>query len=254
MLFDIATFLVTFMAGIGTGLLGIGGAIIIYPCFLFILPMFIEVGLTIGQISGIAAMQILTGSLSGFLSHRTSDKLLKKESLIKIAFVACTGTFSGGILSSIFSRDVMLGLYLFTVLLAIMSMLKKSDNSATSDSKTPLMYACILITGLFAGILGVGGAVLYIPILRYFKKLSTKEAIPTTVFIVFVGAIMTFIGKAFSGQILYSLLPLVFAGAFIGAKVGARYSKKASSKFLKTLLFCVLIITAIKVIFELTLK
>lgn len=250
MLFDLITFVVTFIAGLGTGLLGIGGALIIYPCFLFIVPSVLSVNLTVGEISGIAAMQILIGSFSGFLAHRTSNIMAKSE-LIKIALVACSGTFTGGVLSGVFSREIMLWLYFSITLLAIMSMFKKNDEQKKSGDGGFAMYVCILFTGLFAGILGVGGAVLYIPILRYFKGFNTKECVPTSVFIVFVGAIMTFVGKSLSGQILYSLLPAVFLGAFSGAKIGALMSKKASSKALKIILLTILLLSAFRVLMDL---
>lgn len=250
MLFNATTFLVTFIAGIGTGLLGIGGALIIYPCFLFVLPMFIDINLSISQISGIAAMQILVGSFSGFLSHKKQQNI-QIPKIYKTGIIACSGTFTGGVLSGTFSRELMLGLYLFTVVLAISSMSKKREEGCKACNNKTLMNIFIFLTGLFAGILGVGGAVLYIPILRYFMNISTKDAIPTVVFIVFAGAITTFLGKSISGQIIYSLLPIVFLGAFSGARIGAKICKKTSSKVLKALLLIILILTALRVSIEL---
>lgn len=251
MLFDILTFTVTFIAGLGTGLLGIGGAFIIYPCFLYIIPLLMPINLSVGEISGIATMQIVIGSFSGYLSHRHSS-LMDKSELIKIAGLACVGTFTGGILSGIFEREVMLWLYFGVLVLAAFSMMKKkTEDSETCSNSGPLMTICIIVTGIFAGILGVGGAVLYIPILRYFKGYNTKQTIPASVFIVFVGAIMTFVGKAVSGQILYSLLPIVFLGAFSGAKIGALMSKKSSSKALTAILLAILISTAGRVLVDL---
>lgn len=248
MIIYLITFIVSTIAGFGTGLLGIGGGLVIYPVFLFLVPLLGLETLSINEVSGIATIQIVTGSLFAYLSHRKN--IIKIEHLYLIAVIAAIGALTGGITSSLFPEKLLLILYLFILTTSFCSMtfFKESKIQSNLPAQRNIIYILCLITGFLAGSLGLGGAILYIPILRYFYGLTTKLAISITTFIVFTGAIMTCTGKMVTGQIPYDLIIFTLVGSFIGAKAGACISKKTDSNKLRYILLALIFITIVRVL------
>lgn len=249
MVLYIITLLSALIAGFGTGLLGIGGGLIIYPVFLFIVPMLGYETLSINEISGIATIQIVAGSFFAFLSHRKNNTIGYK-SLITVVIIASFGCLIGGLASARFPEKLLLGLYLFILMTSFSSLtvFKGVKFEENGGFKKHIVNLLCVATGFLAGVLGLGGAVLYIPILRFFYRLSTKEAISSVTFIVFCGSLMTFAGKVSTGQIPFELIIYTLAGSFGGAKLGAYVSKRTDSTKLRKALIALIILTAIRVL------
>ena len=247
----LAVLIVSIIAGFGTGLLGIGGGIVIFPSFMFILPALGLEAFSINTITGIASMQILMSSFFAFLSHRKLNVIDKKD-LYLIGASAAFGSFSGAVSSAYFSQKVLLSMYLLILIIAFYSMFTKTvvndENENNSNEKKHFLVRFLLFgTGILAGALGLGGSVLYVPILRKYYKISTKLCISSTTFIVFCGAAMGFAGKMITGQVPYHLLIFTVFGSFIGAKAGSLLCRRLSSAILKKLLMGIIIISAIRV-------
>ncbi len=249
-MFLFLVFLIAAIAGFGTGLLGIGGGLIIFPSFLYILPALGHEALSINYITGIAALQIFTGSLFAFLAHKGSS-LIERKTLLFIGISGAIGSLIGSVGSIYMPEKLLLLIYLGLLAVSFLTMTvfkpKELTESNNGSSNSIVVNILCFGTGIIAGALGLGGAVLYIPILRHFHKLSTKLCIGNVTFIVFCGSIMTFTGKALTNQIPYELAFIVLLGAFAGAKLGVVASKNTSSKALKKILLMIILLTAIRV-------
>lgn len=250
-MFELIVLIMSICAGFFTGLLGVGGGIIIFPAFLYIIPLLGFKTLPINLITGITTVQILAGSFFAYLSHRGESSMEFRELAI-IGASAALGCLSGAIGSVFFSQKFLLALYLTILIIAFLSMtVVKLDKCAAESPRKKLVSILCYFSGIFSGALGLGGAVLYIPILRYFYCISTKDCVANVTFIVFSGAILTFIGKAATSQIPYYLAIFTLLGSLVGAKIGAYVNKKLESNTLKKILLSIIIITGIRVFISL---
>jgi uncharacterized membrane protein YfcA len=251
-LFFLVITLISAMAGFFTGLLGIGGGIIIIPSFLYILPLFGFEPISVNEITGISAVQVAIGSLSAFRSHNKNG-LMDKKILLITGIFAGTGAITGAVLSGYLSDKILLIVYLLILLISAISLafFKISEVESSNDKNKKYVNFTIFFSSIMSGAVGVGGAVLYLPILRFFYNIPTKFCIANVTYIVFAASIMTFTGKALTGQVPYHLIIYAVIGAYAGAKAGAAVSKKLSSSILKKILLLLIVITAVRVIFSL---
>ena len=241
--------IIAMAAGFLTGLLSIGGGLIVFPAYLYIMPLLGFRALSIHEATGIAATQIIIGSLFSFLSHRENIKLNKKD-LVSFGVISGLGAFCGAVLSVFLPEKLLLLFYFAILVIAILSMtvLKPSETKAhVAKNKYIVPFLCYF-SSLMSGSLGLGGAVLYIPTFRYFYGLSTKNCIGLVSFLVFCVAVMSFTGKILTHQVPYNLLAFIFIGSFVGAKFGAYISKKLSSQVLKRILLFIIVVAAIRVL------
>ena len=123
------------------------------------------------------------------------------------------------------------------------------------DSPSVLYYVDLrkgtpfaFLGGLMAGILGLGGGVIYVPLLVSVLGIPIHIAIATSAFLIFLGSTFTLIVRFPSVIWDWGItLPLTL-GAVIGARVGAIFLRKINSKWLTILFWCVTLIVGIRYI------
>jgi uncharacterized membrane protein YfcA len=126
--------------------------------------------------------------------------------------------------------------FAFLMIAASISMIKKSNDQ--SEKINSINYNNLAIIGfsigLVTGFLGAGGGFLIIPSLLFFAESSMKEAVGTSLLIIFVNSMIGFAGDVLNGvQINYQLLLSVSGIAIIGMLIGTSLSKKIDGKKLK---------------------
>ena len=108
--------------------------------------------------------------------------------------------------------------------------------------------------GFASGIIGVGGGIFLSPVLLLKKWATPKGAAATSALFIWVNSLAGLSGATLSGQLVLdvdTLLPFV-AAVLVGGFVGSRYGAEvAPQNMVRRLLVVVLIIAAVKRIFEL---
>ncbi|MBV6342724.1 sulfite exporter TauE/SafE family protein [Candidatus Magnetobacterium casense] len=100
------------VGGFVSGLLGLGGAIILVPMLLYC-PTCLGVGvLTMKQVAGITIIVVFASSLSGVLVHRKNQLVLKNLVLI-MGITAVIAAFLGAVYSRHTTSDVLLVIFAF---------------------------------------------------------------------------------------------------------------------------------------------
>ncbi len=243
-----AIFLVCIFSGILTGLLGIGGGLVIVPAFLFIAPVF-GLSLNIHQIIGISAACVFFNALSS-LFYRRKEEFLPAPFLFKISFWIMAGTLSGVLLSASASKQVLFGIYIFVSLLSLY-LIKSDVYCEIKNSRTRwfsyLIFACI---GAISASIGIGGAVFFATAMKCFMGKDTKELLPSITFAVALHAFFAFAGKFLIGHIPPLIIPIAIVSSLIGAKIGVKISHKLKPKTITNLMVIVLIVSLIKIILE----
>jgi uncharacterized protein len=137
------------------------------------------------------------------------------------------------------------------------SILKNSDNS-NNKPKTSLSrlicYAGTFIAGIISSLFGVGGGIIFVPIMVLIFQMTMAKAAPTSQLILFITSLMgTFTHILLSNPEYLNALSLA-AGAFIGGQIGAILSNYLKESMLQKLLSISLIAVAIKFIFDVILE
>jgi uncharacterized membrane protein YfcA len=90
------------------------------------------------------------------------------------------------------------------------------------------------VIGIVTGFLGAGGGFLIIPALLFFANLPMKQAVGTSLFIIFINSTIGFAGDLYIGTpINYTFLLSISTIAFIGMLIGTQLSKKIDGNKLK---------------------
>ncbi len=241
-------FSVCIFSGVLTGLLGIGGGLVIVPAFLFVSPLF-GMSLNIHQIIGISAACVFFNALSS-LFYRRKEEFLPAPFLFKISLWIMAGTLSGVLLSSGASKQILLGIYIFVSLLSLY-LIKSDVYCAIKNARIKwFMYLIFAFIGAISASIGIGGAVFFATAMKCFMGKDTKALLPSITFAVAINAFFAFAGKFAIGYITPLIIPIAIVSSLIGAKIGVIISHRLKPKTITNLMVIVLIISLIKIILE----
>lgn len=125
---------------------------------------------------------------------------------------------------------------------------KKDDNTDTSHTHKSIVKGVLIgsIAGFLAGLLGIGGGNLIIPVLIS-MGINSKKASATTAFIVIFSSISGFLGHLGSGSIDFNLVIYTGIGSIAGALIGSwLMTNRLKSVHVKKLIAFVLLFVALK--------
>lgn len=256
--------ILSFAVGIFSGLIGIGGGLMIIPALLFVYPLLInQPSMGIKLATGLSAVQSLTGSLSSVWMHyRNQNAHLGVVILLGISTLL--GSFAGGLTTDRYSDGVLTWVYVIVLgSMLIFSIYQRKRRKATEEIPPPadahlaalphrgLGFTLGLGIGYLSGLMGIGGAVLLIPLMCNLMKMPVRLAIGSSSGIIFVTSIGT-IGGKWMGNLIVPLDAMAVAiGAVGGGVIGAWLSRKLSERFLFWLLMAVIALTLVRMILEL---
>jgi len=221
------------LTGFMSGLLGIGGGIIMAPLLLFFPVLFNFPPLSMHTVAGLTIVQGLAACVSGGMSHKRSAYFSGRLA----AWMGVTlfiASFIGGVLSRFAPGNLLLLIFAVMALVASYLMIFNLENeteapdiSAFDFSRSKAVIVAGMI-GLLGGLVGQGGSFILIPLMVTFMRIPTRIAIGTNLAIVFLAVLAAFLGKAATHQVDWKLaLPIavtVIPFAFLGASVSRRIS------------------------------
>lgn len=104
-----------------------------------------------------------------------------------------------------------------------------------------------VVIGIMAGLLGIGGGVILVPLLLYGYRIGLRMAIGTSALLILVSAVAGTIQYAYAGHVnLWIVIPLT-AGALLGVQAGTWHSHRLSHRCLQHA-FALLIVAVVLVI------
>jgi uncharacterized membrane protein YfcA len=86
------------------------------------------------------------------------------------------------------------------------------------------------LAGLLAGLFGVGGGVIMVPLQILLLRESIKTAIQTSLGVIVITAISATLGHAENGNVLWNVGLILGAGGLLGAQVSTRFLPKLSDR------------------------
>ncbi|MGL5111003.1 MAG: sulfite exporter TauE/SafE family protein [Flavobacterium sp.] len=250
-------YLASIIIGLSLGLIGGGGSILTIPILVYLFKINPELATSYSLfIVGLSA-------LFGCFSHYKMGNLKIKAAM----YFAIPSVFSILIIREVIfpqiantlfsianfqvSKDFLI-MIIFSVLmiLAAVSMIRsKLPEIASSTTNYSQLGIIGFVVGIITGFLGAGGGFLIIPALLFFANLPMKQAVGTSLLIIFINSAIGFAGDIYIGTTIdYTFLLTIAAMAFIGILIGTRVSKKIDGTQLKPLFGWFVLIMGIYII------
>ena len=198
-----------FPVGFFAGLFGIGGGLITVPFLFFIFDalgidknylMHLAVGTSFAIIIPTSLVSVYTHN-----KHKSVDQNIVKT----YGLFVIIGVFLGTTFAAMAKTKLLVVFFTIVVFSLGTYLLINSNQQTISKNKFKLHFRIIfgLLSGFISAPMGIGGAVMNVPILKYFGY-PIKRAIGSAATIGFIIALCGAIGFWYSGSILNLELPL----------------------------------------------
>jgi len=262
--------LVAIIAGLIGSVFGVGGGIILVPLLVFIFNIPIRVA------AGISIVSIIATSLMGSSVYLKNEITNVKIGAILQAAMS-TGSIIGALISVYTSEEIISLAFSFMLFYASYMMIRSAQSSDkelnTSEgiaSKLKLDgtfldksegrivnygvknlvqgFFISILGGMIAGMLGVGGGLINVPVISMLMGAPIKVAIATSNFIIGITAVSGSIVYFIRGLVNPLIVAPVVIGIVMGAFIGANYMPKIRNITLKRLFSLYLIYTAVRLI------
>jgi uncharacterized membrane protein YfcA len=220
--------LIGFASGLASGAFGIGGALLTTPGIRWALdaPPLIAVGTTLPVIVPTAITGAWAYTRGGFVDRRFAAT----------AAIA-GGAFAvlGALATTLIPGEILLVCTAATILFLSLRMLPAGGVLDTPRFRPSLpLFAVVGATsGLMAGLLGVGGGVILVPVLTVVLRFPLKTALGTSLAVVAAQAVPGTIVHALLGHIDWRIAAGLAIGVIPGARIGSKWAIAASDKRLR---------------------
>lgn len=231
------------VAGMLAGVLGIGGGSVL-------VPLMVYVGFSPINAIGTSSLAILLTSLSGSLQNWRMGYIdWRKVGLLGLP--ALVAAQVGAALAVYipahwllfgFAAMMLTNIYL----VGLKQQLIGSNSSRSSTARHQLARTMTgSLAGLVAGLVGVGGGAIMVPLQMLLLGETIKVAIQTSLGVVVLTAVSATIGHTINGHVLFSQGIILGIGGLFGAQLGTRYLPKLPDPVISNLFRLTLLLTAI---------
>ena len=243
--------------GLSLGLIGGGGSILTIPILVYLFKIDPELATSYSLfIVGITAA-------SGCISHYRMGNLKLKSALYfgvpsvfsiliirEVIFPQIAETLFSIASYKVSKSFLIMVVFSILMILASISMIR-TKTIQIQGAKTNYTQLAIIgfFIGIITGFLGAGGGFLIIPALLFFAKLPMKQAVGTSLLIIFINSSIGFAGDLYIGTpIDYPFLLIISSIAFVGMLIGTQLSKRINGTQLKPIFGWFILIMGIYII------
>ena len=237
-----------FIAGILGSIIGLGGGIIIVPILTFM---------------GISPTLAVSNSLFAVFSNSVGSTIeYAKQKRVefslgwKLGLMAVPGTILGAFISSDLSSEIFKILFALVLIssASYIFLKRKIEEKPVDISRLLLVFSAgaSFFAGIISSLFGIGGGLIFVPLMVVALGISIKRAAPTSQFILMFASFSGLIVHSMLGHPDYYQALLLSIGAFAGGILGARLSLEIKENKLKIIVVIVLIAAAIKMIVDST--
>ena len=256
--------LVVLLVGIGfgaaflSGLVGVGGAVVLIPMLLYIPPLLGLEELGIKTVAGTTIVQVTAASISAASGHRGGGHVDRRLVSI-LGPTMIVASFVGAFASAFFAPIVLEAIFAGLALFASAMMLGLRNRAPAHVDGPPafdrrLAIAIGTVVGVLAGFIGAGGAFFLAPVLLHVLRIPMRYVIGSTVGIVAISSGAGLLGKALTGQVDWLLAAALVVGALPGGRVGAVVSRRTTPYRLGVVLGLVILAVAVRMWFDIAVQ
>ena len=212
------------VAGFMAGYFGVGGGAITVPFLL-------TAGLGIKFAVGISAMQMVFSSVYGSIRNLRGGRVTPSDVMV-FGIGGIGGSFLGGNLLHHLDAFMLEIAFLSLIVYALLRVLYSTDEVRAEKPRVSMTFKLIIGVGIgmIAGMLGVGGSILLIPILVGYLHYTTKEAAAVGLFYVMFSSVSAFLTLGYLGYIDYGIGIQVALASLVGVTLGQYAMLKSNTK------------------------
>jgi len=254
--------LLGFLIALVAVMIGVGGGVFVVPL------LTLAYGFTPAHAIGTSLLVIIFGGLSATIGYSRHKLVFFKVGLL-LAIATIPGSILGAFLTSVLSGAV-LGLIFGGFLIAVAvrmifsNKLFRAKKAGTADSKVIwsepdvladkrrflTAFGLCFFGGVVSALLGIGGGLVFVPILTLVLLLPIHVVVATSMF--------TMVFTSFAGVVQHWTLGnvnleyglLIAVGAFVGGQVGSWACKRVSGEKLQAILAVALILLSAQMILK----
>ena len=233
-------------AGILGSMIGLGGGIIVVPVLTFF-----------GFSPTLAASNSLFAAFSNAVGSTVSYSRQKRIDYslgLKLGLLCIPGTVLGAYLSSDVTPGIFKILFGLVLISSVVYIFMRKKIETKEKNLTKQMIVFVIAASFFAGIIssffGIGGGIIFVPLMVVGIGMTMKMAAPTSQFILLFASLSGIITHSILGHSDFLQAGLLAAGAFVGGIIGARLSLDIKERSLQILVSAIIVIAAIKLFFD----
>lgn len=234
------------LTGTLSGLLGIGGGLLMVPA----LTLF---GVPLVEATATSLVGVFLSSVSGSIRNLRMGELNWQVSLVLAAFGIFTaqgGVWLGDRIPDRWLSIAFAGLLLLTIyLMNLRQSLKNRQPTISTHLSPPIRFAPTagigLLVGLLSGLFGVGGGLVLVPLQMLLLNEPIKSAVRTSLGAIVAIAISALAQHAWNGNVLWIPGLCLGLGGIVGAQIGTRLLPKFPDRTVNLMFRCTLIVLAV---------
>jgi uncharacterized membrane protein YfcA len=241
------------ICGFFSGLLGIGGGIIMAPLLLYVPPLLGFEPLSMHTVAGLTIVQGLVACISGVIVHKRFNSVSGRLTGWMGTSIFITALV-GGAGSEYASQHLLLLIFGILALLAAVLMLKPTAKEIKTPVVADLSFSIWRAVstaggvGILGGMVGQGGSFILIPLMTSFVNIPTRIAIGSNLAIVLLSSAAGFLGKAFTGQIEWLLAIPIVLTVVPAAQLGGILSHRVPVVKLRKILGILIAAAAVRIL------
>jgi len=235
-------YLFSILIGVSIGLIGAGGSILAVPILVYLFSINPSLATTYSLF--IVGVTALLGALRHYQLGNLKFNLALTFAVPSVVSLIFVRKFLLPLIPDsivyfghfhLTKNILLMVVFAILMVMASLSMIKKSKTAeALEKQNVPKLLLIGLFVGMVTGFLGAGGGFLIIPALVVFAGLPMKQAVGTSLLIIFINSIIGFSGDLLNGvTINYVLLLSISIIAIVGMLFGVQLSKKITGEKLK---------------------
>jgi uncharacterized protein len=247
---------IAFLTSVLSGMLGLGGAVLLIPAYLYIPHLVGMEPIGVKHITGMTSVQVFAAALTGMLMHRRRGAVNTKL-VYTMGIPILLASFLGAAYSSVISAEIIIGVFAFLAVLgAAMMFSKKGEYEEKTELKfnSYLAAALALFVGFFGGIAGAPGAFILSPLMMTVLKIPVRVTIGSTLGIVLMSAGSASIGKMVTGQVPLDLTLVAVAASVPGVVFGSIFSHQIKARTLKYVIALLITMVGLEMWYQIIFK
>jgi len=235
-----------FAAGLLGSIIGLGGGIIIVPVLTFF-------GFSPALAASNSIFAVFSNAIASSISY-AKQRRIEYSIGLKLGLLSIPGTVVGAYVSSEITPSIFKILFALILISASVYIFSKRKiepkNYNLSKQIMILAVGASFFAGIISGLFGVGGGIIFVPLMVVAMGLSMKNAAPTSQFILLFASGSALVTHTLLGHPDFYQALLLAIGAFVGGLVGARLSLEIKENSLKILISIVMIGAAVKLFID----
>ena len=233
-------------ASILASMVGLGGGLIIVPVLVFL-------GLS-PQVAASNSLAATLANAAGSSAMYAQQKRIDYHKALRLGLMAVPGSVLGAVVLA-GTEPGIFGLLLAAVLVAAsvyIFLRHRMGGRPASEGRAVVILsaASSVLAGVISSFFGVGGGVVFVPLMVVVLGMSMMRAAPTSMFALLLTSVAGLATHGVLGHADLLLASLLSAGALAGGVAGARLSLVIGERYLRVLAAAVMVAVALKLVWD----